>query len=517
MIKDYVAGKKWLSDQGLGPQHLPHFFRDKLYRWQYEFITTKNRMALLCAANQVGKSTCCVKKNIWLATSPSMWRHYFPKRGNRVSLFWYFYPDFNTLKEEWDEKWLPLMPQVPSDHPFFSLYGWEMKRDKGIPNKIYFNSGVSITFRTYEQRTRNIQASTIDQITVDEELPEEKYGELQARLTATDGIFNSAFTATLGQLFWYKAMEKVGQADENFKSAFKRSVALHDCTEYVDGDKNTPWNEASIQKAIEKYGDNELEIKKRVYGRFITTEGRAFYAYNPQRTDIESFLFGRSLEVVAGVDPGTGGALNHPAAIVVVAVDYPNNLITLLNCWRGDGMETTSNDILRKYQEMTKGLNPTALIYDGASRDFFLTARAEVGDTQILPADKRREDGIERVNSYFEAEAFRIPLTRPMGVPWYSAEMVERLRDELRTVVKIEGTGKKEGMIDDLTDCLRYICMHLHLALDLTTPIKGEQNKKGTRSNLVKIGRGEYYSDELVQKKSTATKEIDYWNGVLGT
>ena len=422
-------------------------------------------------------------------------------------------PDLNTLKEEFREKWLPLMPRIPEDHPLYSVYGWEVQMDKGAPSKIFFNTGVTLSFRTYEQRTQNIQASTVDMITIDEEGPEEKYGELQARLTATDGIFNQVFTATRGQQYLYRAMEKIGQPDEVFKGAFKRSISLFQCLEYVDGDKNTPWNEAAIKKAIEKYGGNELEIKKRIYGRFITTAGRAFYAYSPQRTDIPSFSIHRGLEIICAVDPGTGGALNHPAAIVTVAADYERNTATLLNCWRGDGVETTSNDILRKYQDMTEGLRVSAIVYDSAARDFFLTARGEVDDTQLIPADKRREDGIERVNSYLEAEAFRIPLAKPFGVKWYSEENIGRLRDEFRTVVKLEGTGKKNLMIDDLTDCLRYAFMHLHLSLDLTKPISERETEQ--RHKMVRIGRGSYYADELESKASNSEKELRYWNGLL--
>ena len=222
-----------------------------------------------------------------------------------------------------------------------------------------------------------------------------------------------------------------------------------------------------------------------------------------ERTFVADFTLTRGLEIYVGIDPGTGGVLNHPAGIVVVGIDIDRNLITVLSCWRGDGVETTSNDIVKQYTKMTTGLSVRGVIYDHAAKDFYLTFTRECQHTAILGAKKERVAGIERVNSYLHAGAIQIPQTHPFGLIWWDKEEVKKLEDEFRTVVVVEG-NKKSGSLDDLTDALRYLCMHLDIDLELvkSTPEAAKGDK------LLKHGRHEFYESELRPKTHP---EQEYW------
>ena len=483
MIADWERGLAWLRQEGLEPRHLPHLLGMKLYSWSYDFITTKDRQCLLCGGNQISKSSSMIRKAIWLATTRTMWPHYFPERGY-MTLIWYLYPSFETVATEWADKWREWMPAVPPGHPQHDRFGWKVQKvgsqsgrwaEGGFandevmgmtPRRILFSTGVVLEFRTYSQIKGTLQSSTVDMVCCDEELPEPeaRFGELTARLNSTRGIYNMAFTATIGHQWWYRAMERIGQADEFLKGAWKRCISLYDCRFYQDGSPGK-WNdEAKIEEVKRKLGSPD-EIAKRVYGRFVMSAGRAFPMWDPKLNRVARFPHGgRGLTYVAVVDPGTGGEKGHPAAVVTLGVDHARNLVCVFNCWRGDGVETTSTDIVKQMDKMTEGLPLEALVYDHASRDFRINAERYLRQKDriipIVEAKKDRVTGFDRVNSLLQAGALVVPDEAPPGCPWFDPTEVEKLRDELVTVLAPEEGKRSSGMRDDLTDCLRYGCMH---------------------------------------------------------
>lgn len=528
MIKDWNAGLRWIRAQGLEPSAVPHLLGKKNYRWGWEFITTRNRQAFLCGGNQIGKSSCLIRKNVWLATAPRMWKAYFP-RDPVVRRFWYFYPSQDVTRAEWGSKWIEWMPNVPEGHPLFSRFGWTVQPSKSgkilkggfdnpavaacAPDIVRFNTGVALEFRTYSQSATTAQATTLHMGSADEELPWDRFGEIQARLTATDGIFNMGFTATLGQLEWYRTMMRRGYQDELFPRAWKKNISLYDCRTYMDGTPGRWFNPKDIDEQIRKLGDKD-EIDKRVHGHFVMTTGRAFYAYDPEKVRVKDFPKNRSLRYFAVVDPGTGGEKGHPAGVMTLAVDYDHNLICVWNCWRGDGVSTTSNDIVRKLDTMTRGLHLEALIYDHASRDFRLTAedyfRQKGRPISIVEAKKDRTTGFERVNSYLQAGALVVPDTAPSGCDWFDGTQVQRLHDEFKTVLRQEVGKKSHGFTDDLTDCLRYACMAIDLRLDLVerAGLKPGGGGRGYKT----VGRHKIWLKELETREMEDDDEIAFWN-----
>ena len=470
-------------------------------------------MQLLTCANQVGKSFALQRKMIWLATSPHLWPRYFPKRGAETNCFLWFSPDKNTFKREWNLKWETSLPKIPRDHPLWEVFGYELgpKKD-GVHEYIRWNSGVYTYFMFYTQDPSHLQSSTVDAVFCDEEPPESLYNEIRARLIATRGFFCAAFTATIGQLIWYNAMEKVGTKDENFVQAWKRCISLYECQKYMDGDTNTPWDDDSIQSVIDDFSHDPDELKKRVWGRFVLGSGKAFFGYLPSKSYLDEYSIQRGCPIFGVADPGSGGEKGHPAGLMIVQHDIVRNWLVVLSCWRGDKVATTSNDILKQFSKMSQGLQIEALIYDHSAADFRLTCERDRSTLQLLSANKGRKEGFERVNSYLEAGVLKIPQNRPDGVTWWEKEQIEKLHDELVTVVKVPETGgKRPNITDDLTDCLRYVSLHIHIPVEMGKDGGAVGN---ARYKLVKVGREKFFAHELEQDIGAVSDEYQKWLNV---
>lgn len=141
--------------------NLPHKYGWKNYPWFNEFFDTNNRTALLCAANQISKSSSQIRKVIALATEKEYWPKYFRQRPK---LFWYLYPTATIATTEFRTKWVTdFLPRGEyKSHPDF---GWrEEFRNRGDIFAIHFNTGVSIYFKTYEQDATALQASSVDYV-----------------------------------------------------------------------------------------------------------------------------------------------------------------------------------------------------------------------------------------------------------------------------------------------------------------------------------------------------------------
>ena len=511
MFAHFSEAEEWLEGADLTQHDLPHFFYKKLYQWSYDFILTKNRRSFVCGANQISKTSTMIRKNIFLATSPHLWSEYF---NRDPQLFWYFYPDRKVLNEEWGTKWMEWMPRVPKNHPYYEYFGWEKIIEEQKFVGILFRTGVRLSFRFYSMKVDSVQSSSVDMISGDEEIPVPFVEEMEARMFATEGILNSGFTATKGQEYWHDVIEKQGMLKERFPDAFKRVVSAFDCLKYIDGSAGEVWNEEKIYKKIAEYTrDGEVDenmILRRIMGRFVQTTGLAFESYKREKVSIPKLMLSRSFDYYLIVDPGSGGRTGHPTGILFLAVDNVKNIMYVVSAWRGDGILTTSNTIVTQMLTMSGTYSVTALIYDGAAADFLLTAQQEVQDMAILAANKKRDNGFARVNSYLEAGAICIPEESPVGAPWWDKDEIEKLHLEFKITRRLEtATGAKKGTeVDDLTDCVRYACMHIHIPLDLVA--REDLDKDGSDKPVYIHGRYKVYKEDLAAQETRDPRYNDW-------
>lgn len=419
-------------------EDLPHLYGWKWYTWARQFFESRNRMNLLCAANQIGKSSAAIRKNIEWACNKKLWKDLWDTPPKQ---FWYFYPSDQVATVEVEKKWIPeFLPR--GDMKNHENYGWDIEYKSGDVSAIHFRSGCSIYFKSYGQKTVNLQTSSVHMMTFDEEAPEEIINECLARLRATRGYFNQVFTATRGLQIWYRAMECIGTPEEMFKDAWKRSVSMRECRYYDDGTPS-PWTAERIREA-ESFCTSQSEILKRIDGRFVKDEGRRYLTFDPDKSVTDSSdKIPANWRYYAGVDVGSGGRGRSAGAVVIVAVSPDLDRGRVVRTWRGDFEETTAKDILEKYKELRQGITITQACYDYQSREFGLIA-SRSGEP-FLPADKQRNSGEQITNTLFQSGALTID------------QDVYDNRKLVTELMSVPAGEKNRKYQDDLTDALRYV------------------------------------------------------------
>lgn len=482
---------------------LPHLFGYPWYHWARRVYESRNKEIFLTAANQVSKSSTAIRKNIRLATDPKLWKEYWPglRDGQVPGLFWYFYPTKETATTEVEQKWVKeFLPRGEfKDHPQF---GWKEEYNKGEIWALHFNTGVTIQFKTYAQKAKDLQTSSVYHLTCDEELPIDLLPELKARLNATDGYFLMVFTATLGQLYWSQTMEPVTVEDEKHKDALKVRASLFDSMKYDDGTPS-PWTEAKIARAIANC-PTEAEVQRRIYGRFVKSEGLLYEAFNLEKNMSDQHPLPKDWQVFGAVDPGSGGKSGHPASIIFLGVSPDYRQGRIFRAWRGDGIPTTSTEIVLKYRELRGNLLPVGQIYDYASKDFHMVA-AQMGEA-FRPADKNKERGVMLVNSLFKSGMLKLQRGDPE---------IQKLVQEL---CSLGPNSKKLGHVDDLCDALRYVCQGVpwdFSGIDLSDELKREAGimTAPPREQTENERRREWFlNSDKEPAEMTVDEEFDFWD-----
>lgn len=495
-LKSEIAQKRKERLEGL-----PHLYGFKWYRWAKAFFECMNKMCLLLAPNQCSKSSTQIRKVIHWATEDKLWTKLW---ATRPRIFWYLYPSKEVATVEFETKWLPeFMPRGKFKDD--KKYGWDVEYDGKYVSCIHFNSGVNVYFKTYAQDVSKLQTASVHLIATDEELPEELYSELMARLTATNGYFSMVFTATLNQEMWYRAMEGKGQA-ELFPNAFKQQISLYDCQLYQDGTPSQ-WTDERIKEVIASC-KSDIEVQRRVFGKFVTEEGRVYGAYDANKHFISPYPIPQDWAIFSGVDLGTGGDQNHPAAICFLAVrpDYRYGII--FRGWRGDKVITTAGDVLEKYRELRGNLKLTFQKYDWHAKDFgILAERAGEGFTK---AEKSHELGESTINTLFRHSMLAV----------FDDPELSKLSGEFTTLLR--STPKTKAR-DDFADASRYAIMSVPWDWSGIKDYVGEEVEKETRA----LTPEEYVAWEIRVRRGEETirddfeevefqDEIDEWNEAYG-
>jgi hypothetical protein len=489
---------------------LPHL-NTVLYSWQRKFIESKNRMNLCTAANQIGKSTMMIIKNILWATETDLWEQLWPEamaHDRPITQFWYFYPDAKTanreFKQKWVKEWLPR-----GEYKESGKYAWKAYfKQKDIERIEFIDSGVTIYFFTYGQGSEVAQASTVYMVTVDEELPFKKFfSELIARISNTKGYFNAGFTATVGQDEWRRAMEETGPY-ELFPEAFKMQISLYDCQFKEDGSIGM-WPEEKIKRQIQMYGTKN-EVLKRAYGKFVKDSGLVFPAFDRVKNVVhlsKQKKLPKDWLTIVGIDLGSGGDKGHPSSICFLKTNPGFTRGYVFKLWRGDGVQTTATDVLEKYREMKKGENVVACYYDWSSAEFG-TVASRAGEA-VQPANKSREEGTTIINTLFRNEMLKI----------YEDEESIKLINELNS---LDVDTKKTKARDDAIDAMRYAVMGIDWdfsCINAPEPEKKDEldllDPRQKFIALQKMGKNPDYVQDLDDQVQSVVGELQEWEDYL--
>lgn len=352
----------------------------------------------------------------------------------------------------------------------------------------------------------------------DEEMPLIFYDELMFRLTSTAGIFTSGFTPTLNQLFWKQAME----GTKILPRALKMSVSMYECLKYEDGSPSRIMTLEKIREAESKC-KNDTERNRRIFGKFVTEEGRTYYAFEydkhvVEKKDITGWMVYASVDYGSGMDTESGGrgkkTKNHPAAIVFIAVrpDYKKGVI--FKAWRGDNVKTTAGDVFNKYMELKTDLSVVQACYDAGAADFGTIAQRN--SVSFIKADKSRDAGEDLLNTLFKHNMLTI---------FDDDAETLKLAGELSHIMvgNQQGDAKKD---DDLADATRYGCMMI--PWDLSAVVEKDEaavvkvarpmTEAEYQAEQIKLRRGEGRDgkEEGSQGWNELDDEFEHWNSEYG-
>lgn len=466
--QELLAEIQKLKEENRLKRGLPHLYAFKWYTWAREYYESTNKVNLLCAANQISKSSTWIRKSINWATEKSLWNSLW---NHDPIQFWYFYPSQKIVNTEYETKWKQFLPR--NEFKEDSFYGWDVEKNGKDIVAIHFKSGVHLYFKTYSQKVEDLQAGTVDAMFCDEEMPFTLYAELIFRLTSSDGYFHMCFTATIGQDEWRRAMEidSLGEDEKEFlPDAFKRCVSLYECKEYEDGSLSH-WTDEKIKQVIARCATHN-EVLRRVLGRFVLAKDRLVYpTFDYKRHMKEKHPVPRTWLIYGGADVGSGNAKKfahskeesgHPAAIAFIAVDPSFRKGRVFLAWRGDGIITTAGDIVLKYKELVDAnkLLVNSQVYDWNAADFYTIAtRMGMG---FKKANKEHERGEEILNTLFKNDMLAI----------YIDSETEKLAKELITLKR---STRKDNAKDDLIDCIRYICSDIPWDFTALNVVEAEQ------------------------------------------
>jgi phage terminase large subunit-like protein len=489
-------------------EELPHLYGYPFYTWALDFFESQNKENFLCSANQISKSSTLIRRFVHWATGvhwdKNFWKERWPslRPGQVPNQFWYFYPNLDVATIEFETKWEPeFLPRGSmKTHPIF---GWEPMWDSRKIKGIKFNSGVTIYFKGYSQKVADIQTGTVYMVGCDEELPVNLLSEIQARLNATDGYFHMVFTATLGQLHWEQTIEPKNSLEEKHPSALKLQVGLYDAMFYEDGSPS-PWTEDKIKRAIARCA-TQAEIQRRVFGKFVKTEGLRYESFDRTRNMAQAQPIPTNWSIYAAVDPGSGGKSGHPSAIVFLGVSPDHKHGRVFRAWRGDGIPTASSDTLKKYRELRGNLKPVAQKYDHGAKEFFMIATNQ-GEA-FSPANKERVAGISLLNTLFKTGMLKLQAEE---------SEVEKLVSEL---CSIPVETDKSHSLDDLSDALRYAAMAVpwdFSDIKLSDDEEAMREPTSPRAKTSTEERREWFmGGSQVQGEETVEEELDYWAELL--
>lgn len=475
---------------------LPHLFGKKLYQFQRDVLDSKNRVTLLCSANQIGKSSIGIIRCIKWATTPSMWPSLWRSTPN---VFWYMYPDYDTVTAEFEEKWVKefLPSGEMKDH---KIYGWKEIRDGKKIKGIRFNSGITVYFKTYGKDVMTLQSATVHAIFCDEELPVHLYPEVMARLSGVriDGYFTMVFTATIGQDFWRRAIEPKEGEDVSLPDAKTVQVSLFDAMYYEDGTKSD-WTEERIER-IKRNCLTWNEVLKRVYGKFVKDTGLKYPTFERVRHLRNPWQIPANWLRVGVVDCGSGGPNNHPAAISFFAVSPDYKRAIAYRCWRGDKIVTTAGDILEKFRELSYGEKIDIKVYDWGAVDFGILA---INDG-FIKAEKSHERGEAMLNTLFKRDMLVIGM--------YDDSEYEKAAIEFETLFK---DVDKRKCKDDLVDTFRYFVTAIPFDISGDSPTPAPKRIETYEEMVDRQRSGKLTQDETDSLLLNEDPDFDDYNNLM--
>lgn len=464
-------------------RELRPFLHYNLYDWQEEFLDCSHHKQFLTASNQSGKTLSLMLKAHKMSTDQDwrrkQWGIYQPRMG------WYVLPSQDTINDLFYSKWEPEI-LAKGEHKESGPNAWRVIKKAYDIKGIYFPATqFTLSFVSLGSSAQNLQARTLGFVVFDEEPPIEKLGEIEMRCASYNdpesgmplSLLIFGFTPTSGQEYFKRVFsfndqtffknipediiqthfpdrllvtEREAELEIEHASnlVWKKRVNMFDCMRFKNG-KPGRFTEERIRQLI-KSQKSPREVKIRIFGSFEKEHdgGKVYSEFDRARHFMPHV--GNQLEhykkngfFTAGIDYGSG--TNHQSAIAITWVSNDFKKVRPYILWKGEkGISTTADDVVKKYVEITRGLEVRWPFYDWAAAD--LKVIAQRMGIIFYKAEKNHEIGVNLLNTLFKNNMFDV-LVRP-GDPHPNEFAVE--------CENITHEQVKKNRIDDLTDAVRY-------------------------------------------------------------
>jgi hypothetical protein len=171
--------------------------------------------------------------------------------------------------------------------------------------------------------------------------------------------------------------------------------------------------------------------------------------------------------------------------------------------WRGDGIETTSGDILNKYREIRGQLPVVLQAYDHQSADFRMVADRQ-GET-FVKADKNQKKGVDMMNTLYKNKMLDI-----MDKPQLQGLITEQMMLRIDT--------PKQKAKDDHSDSTRFSVSQVPWDFSDIAEFRPDNptpTKQLTYEDSLTIERRKGFVDKESQTESV-DEQITEWNEHYG-
>lgn len=242
---------------------------------------------------------------------------------------------------------------------------------KGVAELIqvrHKSGGIStLGTKTFEQGREKVQGASLDFVWPDEEVPQDIYGELVARVQDRDGMVMCTFTPLMGITGVVQTF--LENEDRNPRRTYV-NMTLHDCVGGVwpdDGSKfaGKEWKghytAERVEQIISDYPAHER--KTRALGIPLMGEGLVF-PVDPDDITVSPIEIPRHWARICGLDFG----IDHPTAAVWLAYDRDADTVYLYSDYRKADALVSTHAAAITQKDPQKQI-PVAWPHDGLKRD----------------------------------------------------------------------------------------------------------------------------------------------------
>lgn len=429
----YNKFKNYFPDTG-------EFSRDK-YPKQVSFFkagsTYKERGFI--AANRVGKSDAGCYETVCHATGlyPEWWEG---KRYNRPTLIWVGGDTATTVRDIIQKKFIGDMNDIGSGFlPKDCILLEQCKTRRNVPDAYeilriqHITGGVSeIYLKTYEQGRATWQGTEVDFIWVDEECPQDVYGEALIRLMTTKGSIITTFTPLQGVTPLVLAFL---DNDQNSDSEFPKYVEI--CT----------WDDVPHLSAGEKAQTlaNTPPQLRDARSKGVPTVGTGLiYPVDPSSIVCDDFVIPRHFKKLYGFDVGwraTGACWG--------AWDLDNDIIYIYSEYKQAGTEGENMVLVHTSAIQSRGKWIRGTI-DPASK-----GKSQLDGETLFLNYKKAGLKIYEANNSVESGIFSIYERFVTGRLKIFKSCGQLLRE--LSLYHRDSNGKIVKTNDHLLDCARYM------------------------------------------------------------